>query len=89
MSNTSKIVTAIIVIVLIIVGVVWYMGQSGSSVSNSNTAAATATAQPVAVAPAPLDTSDTSINSDLTTIDAQMNGLSADNTDTATLSAKQ
>jgi len=89
MSNTSKIVTGIVVIVLII-GVAWYVGSSKNKpVSNPNTAAVAANKQPVAVAPKPLDTSDASISADVSAVDSQMNGLSADNSDTVALSAKQ
>ena len=92
MSNTSK-AAVIIVIVLVLGGIIWAMSKSSGSQSNTAANAPAVPAESVAsstasVAAAP-DTSDASINSDLSAVDSQIGSLSVDNANTAKASANQ
>ena len=78
MSHKIKaIVALIILIILVIIGWLWY----GMSSSQSVTTSLTSGTQNVAAAgltTSPSDTSDAALQSDVTTVDSQMNGLNSD-----------
>ena len=81
MSNTSKIVLWVVVAVVVIGGIWVLVGGSGSNTTTQNqtsgTEVNTVATVPV-LPPAPVDTSDTSVNTDVSQIDTQLKGLGAD-----------
>ncbi len=86
MSKTVKIILWIVVVVIVVGGIWWWMAsRSGGPVSENYTAptstaagAASSTASSTQTA-YPQGNSDQAINQDMTSLNAQMNGLSSDN----------
>lgn len=82
MSTSAKVITGIVVVVAIIVGV-QYATQSSTktpAAPTSNAATSSAATSDTAAAPAPaaVDSSDGSIDQDLTTLDAQIKASATD-----------
>jgi cytoskeletal protein RodZ len=84
MSKTGKIILWVVVAVIVIGGIWWWIAASQSGVpattpaTTSNVSPATGTS--TAASPSyPQGDSDQSINQDMTSLSAQMNGLSSDN----------
>ena len=86
MPNTAKTVTAVIIVLLVAGGgYYWYThmpSQTGSYATAQQNSGEATTATAVASLPGGTSDSDASLNSDTAAIDAQMNGLNTDNTDT-------
>jgi cytoskeletal protein RodZ len=89
MTNSAKLI-GIIVAILVVLGVVWWYMHSGSAlftptpVGQTSSTAATDNTQQTAAASngtlttSPSDTSDASLNSDMSSIDGGMNSLNSD-----------
>ena len=80
MSKTGKIILWVVVAVIVIGGIWWWIAasQSGVPATTSNVSPATGTS--TAASPSyPQGDSEQSINQDMTSLSAQMNGLSSDN----------
>jgi len=88
MSKTGKILITLIIIILIIGFVWWVVGMSSPSISPSQPVpmnharrmVVPAQTQAAAPAPAVTVTASSSVDSDLNSIDSQMNGLNQDDT---------
>lgn len=84
MSNSGKIIIAVLVVIIVIVlGSIWYSNSkvvvpNADDAMNDIKIMATTTQMNDVKAPAPLDTSDTSIQSDIDSADAQINNLNTD-----------
>ena len=83
MSKTAKNIVGVLVVVVIGVGIVWYMRHSASAPGGQNGVSDQPTqGQQSAAAKASLSqgSSDADLSQDTSTIDTQMNGLNSDNT---------
>lgn len=84
MSNSGKIIIAVLVVIIVIVlGSIWYSNSkvvvpNADDAMNDIKIMATTTQMNDVKTPAPLDTSDTSIQSDIDSADAQINNLNTD-----------
>ena len=85
MSKTVKIIVWVVVVIIAGGGIWWWMASQNSAlpvVNNtpaSGAAAATSTPNSAPSSSYPQGASDQSINQDMTSLDAQINGLSSDN----------
>ncbi len=91
MSNSSKIAIGVVVVIILGLIVWWYAGSNGSQpapvapvaqtqADQVASASAAAAAVPVAgLSTSAKDTSDAALDKDLSSVNTQINGLSADN----------
>jgi cytoskeletal protein RodZ len=85
MSKIGKVILWIVVAVIVIGGIWWWMASKGNSpatTANLSGTPSTSTSTPatsVASTSYPQGDSDQSINQDMTTLTAQLNGLNSDN----------
>ncbi len=83
MSKTSKIVLGVVIIIVVIAAIIWLAmaqnsaanGGQGAPVSQN---ASSSTGSLNDLTTAPTDSSDEALNQDLSSVDAQMKGLSSD-----------
>ena len=87
MSKTGKIILWVVIAVIVIGGIWWWAASQGTPAMTPNgynntsttTASSTVGASTTASTSYPQGDSDQSINQDMTSANAQMNGLSSDN----------
>lgn len=82
MSNTSKTILCVIAIVLVIWGISWLMGKPSSNTNVTENSTPAQNQVPASNSSSGTESvsnaSDASINSDLNSVDSQINGLNAD-----------
>ena len=84
MSKTAKVVLWVIVLIVVVVVVVWLVTAGNSTNSSAPTGQASPAAAPQSgstsgvLQTSPTDTSNTSLNQDLQSIDSELNGLASD-----------
>ncbi len=80
--NIKTIVTVIVLIIIVIILWLWYAGSSLAPASNTSVPGGDQTsldgAAAVGLTTSPTDSSDTALESDLNSVDAQMSALDAD-----------
>ncbi len=83
MSKTGKIILWVVVAAVVIGGIWWWVASQSSvaapAVTNENGSLPNSTQTTTATTSYPQGDSDQSIDQDMTSLDAQMNGLNSDN----------